>query len=277
GSLMHVAASGIRARVGRRKVASAPRDSNVPPRCGGARLPGRFGRMIRLLALDADDTLWHNEPVFTDTLARFTELLRPHAAEAVIEQRLHDTEIRNLQHYGYGVKAFTLSMIETAVELTGGRVGGEEVRELLRMGREMLVAPVELLDGVREAVAELARTWELMLLTKGDLLDQETKLARSGLGEHFTHVEVVARKDRATYERIVGAHGLAPREFVMVGDSLRSDVVPVAEMGGHAIHVPYATSWAHERVEPVRLEGLRYLTVARIAQVGPVLRDLGSS
>ena len=230
--------------------------------------------MIRRVALDADDTLWHNEPVFTDTHARFVEVLRPYADETLVEQRLYETEVANLAHYGYGVKAFTLSMIETAIDLTGGRVGGAEVAELLRMGREMLAAPVDLLEGAREAVAVLAERYELMLLTKGDLLDQETKLARSGLGDLFGHVQVVARKDRATYERVLAAHGLRPAEFVMVGDSLRSDVVPVVEAGGHAVHVPYVTTWAHERVEEARLEGLDFRTAERIADVPDVVREL---
>ena len=230
--------------------------------------------MIRLVALDADDTLWHNEPVFSDTHARFQELLRTYAADAVIEQRLYDTEVRNLQHYGYGVKAFTLSMVETAIELTEGRVTGDEIARVLRMGREMLVAPVRLLEGAAEAVTELAERHEIMLLTKGDLLDQQTKLARSGLGDLFSHVEVVARKDRATYERVLRVHGLHPTEFVMVGDSLRSDVLPVLEMGGHAVHVPYPTVWIHERVATEELDALEFPTVASLREVPAVLTRL---
>jgi putative hydrolase of the HAD superfamily len=230
--------------------------------------------MIRLVALDADNTLWHLEPVFIETQARFREILQRWADPVLVQQRLDETEGKNLQHYGFGVKSFTLSMIETALELTEGRIGGSEIGEVLRLGREMLLAPLELLEGAADAVRELAEGHELMLLTKGDLLDQETKLARSGLGESFSHVEIVSRKERATYERIVAAHGLAPGEFVMVGDSLRSDVVPVAEMGAHAVHVPYPESWVHERVDEQALDGLRYLTVASLREVPDAIRGL---
>lgn len=231
--------------------------------------------MIKLVALDADDTLWHNERRFLDTQERFRELLSRHTEREVIEQRLYETEVRNLRHYGYGVKAFTLSMIETAIELTEGEITGQEVGELLRLGREMLLAPVELLDGAAETVARLAARFDLMVLTKGDLLDQETKVARSGLGDHFAHVTVVSRKDRATYEELLQGLGLAPREFVMIGNSLRSDVVPVAEMGGHAVHVPYETTWAHETVEE-GARGVSYHEVAHIREVPPLLEELAT-
>lgn len=231
-------------------------------------------RMFRLIAFDADDTLWHNEPLFSDTQDRFRELLRRYHDDAWIEQRLLETETRNLQHYGYGVKAFTLSMIETAIELTEGRVGGAEVEAILGMGREMLLAPVQLLDGVAETVEALAARWDLMVITKGDLLDQETKVARSGLGDLFSHVEVVSRKDRTTYERILRGHAVEPREFVMVGNSLRSDVLPVLETGAHAVHVPYPVTWAHEEVEAERLEGLHFARADDIRELPRVLDGL---
>ncbi|MDX1578951.1 MAG: HAD family hydrolase [Gemmatimonadota bacterium] len=227
--------------------------------------------MIDVVAFDADDTLWHNERLFVDTQARFRELLAHHEDPAVIEQRLFETEIRNLSHYGYGVKSFTLSMVETAIELTDGRIAGREVEEILRLGREMLLAPVELLDGADEVVESLARERELMLVTVGDLLDQETKLARSGLGDFFSSVEIVSRKDRSTYERLLDRHGLEPSAFAMVGNSLRSDILPVAEMGARAIHVPADTGWAHDDVRPERLRGLRYETATSIREVPELL------
>jgi len=230
--------------------------------------------VIRLVALDADDTLWHNEPLFTDTQARFCELLSRHVDAEVIEQRLLETEVRNLQHYGYGVKSFTLSMVETAIELTDGRVAGAEISRILRMGREMLLGPVDVLDGVHDAVRELAEQHDLMVVTKGDLLDQETKLARSGLGDFFQHVSVVSRKDRAMYESLLAVHGLTAGEFVMVGNSLRSDIVPVAEMGGHAVHVPYGATWTHERVDDRRLATLRYHTLPHLRELPDLLRRL---
>ena len=253
----------------RRRDEVGGRNGNDPGGGGGS-------SVIRLVALDADDTLWHNEPLFTDTQARFCALLSRHTDAGVIAQRLYETEIRNLQHYGYGVKAFTLSMVETAIELTGGRVTGDEVSEIVRMGREMLHAPVDLLEGVRDAVCRLAESHELIVVTKGDLLDQETKLARSGLGDFFTDVSVVSRKDRAMYEALVASRGLAADEFVMVGNSLRSDVVPVAEMGGHAIHVPYEATWAHEEIDATRLASIRYHTLPRIRDLPDLLLELSA-
>lgn len=230
--------------------------------------------MIRLVAFDADDTLWHNERLFVEVQERFRELLGRYTDRAVIEQRLYETEVANLRHYGYGVKSFTLSMIETAVDLTEGRIDGSDIEAILHLGREMLLAPVDILPGVRDVVIELGRRHDLMVLTKGDLIDQESKIARSGLGDFFTHVEVVSRKDRATYERLLDAHGLAAPEFVMVGNSLRSDVLPVAEMGAHAIHVPYETTWEHEQVPADDLEGLSFYSVPHLRHVPAVIATL---
>ena len=230
---------------------------------------------MKLVAFDADDTLWHNERLFLDVQARFRDLVARHADPEVVEQRLYETEVANLGHYGYGVKSFTLSMIETAIDLTGGRITGDDIAEILHLGREMLLAPVDLLDGVRDVVATLAETHVLMVLTKGDLLDQETKVARSGLGDFFSHVEVVSRKDRATYEALLDAHGVRPEEFAMIGNSMRSDVLPVAEMGGHAVFVPYETTWEHEDVPEDQLESVRYHTVETIREVPELIATLG--
>jgi len=227
-----------------------------------------------LVGFDADDTLWHNERLFTDTQERFRALLRRHCEETIIEQRLYETEVRNLAHYGYGVKAFTLSMVETAIDLTEGAIPGAEINEILDMGREMLRAPVELLDGVADVIPTLAGRYRLMVITKGDLLDQETKVARSGLGDHFDFVEVVSRKDRGTYERLLEAHGARPGGFVMVGNSLRSDVLPVAEMGAVAVHIPYHTTWAHEEMDDQALGEVPFTRLERIAEVPAFLARL---
>lgn len=235
----------------------------------------RSGSTSLLVGFDADDTLWHNERMFTDTQERFRELLRRHCDESLIEQRLFDTEVRNLGHYGYGVKAFTLSMIETAIELTDGAIGGRDVDTILDMGREMLRAPVELLEGVAEVIPQLAGTYRLMVITKGDLLDQESKVARSGLGDFFDYVEVVSRKDRDTYERVIDSHGARPAGFVMVGNSLRSDILPVAEMGGVAVHIPYHTTWVHEQVAGEDLDEVSYTRLDSIAEVPRFLARLG--
>ncbi len=230
---------------------------------------------IELVAFDADDTLWHNEPIFIDTQARFCALLERHIAPEVIEQRLAETELRNLRLYGYGVKPFTLSMIETAIELTGGEITGAEIAEILRLGRDMLAAPVRVFDGAPEVVADLAGSYRMMVITKGDLLDQETKVARSGLGDHFDEIEVVSRKDRQTYEEIVSRAGITPPQFAMVGNSLRSDILPVAAMGGCAVHIPYEDTWVHESVADGDLADIEYHTVHHIRDLPALLASVG--
>ncbi|MEM7404630.1 MAG: HAD family hydrolase [Pseudomonadota bacterium] len=219
------------------------------------------------LALDADDTLWHNEPLYQASQRRFRELLFDYHDPAWVEARLNETEIRNLKHFGYGVKGFTLSMIETAIELSEGRVTAAQVQSIIDMGREMLTQPIELLPGVRDAVSELAESYRLMLVTKGDLLDQESKLARSGLGEHFSAIEVVSEKDRETYLDLMRRYSIAPADFTMVGNSLKSDVLPVASLGAVAVHIPYKTTWVHERVTEGDLSGVTYQALESIADL----------
>ena len=203
---------------------------------------------IVLVGFDGDDTLWHTETVFSVTQERFRELLVGYVDAATIDERLLATEQTNLRLFGYGVKGFTLSMIETAIQVTEGRVGAAEIQAILEAGKAMLDHPVELLAGVRDTVEAVARDHRLLLVTKGDLFDQETKLARSGLAELFWKVEIVSEKDEATYRRVLGVHGVAPERFVMVGNSVRSDVLPVLAIGGAAVHVPYHVTWAHEVV-----------------------------
>ena len=205
-----------------------------------------IGMTITTVGLDADDTLWHNETIFRLTHDRFVALLADHADPATLEARLAETETRNLRLYGYGIKGFTLSMIETAMELTGGEAPASVVREILAAGREMLGHPVETLPGVDEALAALSDSYRLILITKGDLLDQERKLAASGLGDLFAAVEIVSEKDRHTYDRVFSRHGTGPGEAAMAGNSMKSDVLPALEAGAWAVHIPYAITWAHE-------------------------------
>ncbi len=201
---------------------------------------------ITTVGLDADDTLWHNETIFRLTHDRFVALLADHADRATLESRLAETEKRNLRLYGYGVKGFTLSMIETAMELTGGEAPASVVREILAAGREMLAHPVETLPGVDEALAALSERYRLVLITKGDLLDQERKLAASGLGDLFAAVEILSEKDRGAYDRVFARHGTGADEAVMAGNSMKSDVLPALEAGAYAVHIPYVITWAHE-------------------------------
>ena len=205
----------------------------------------------RVIAFDGDDTLWHNETVFVITQDEFRALVLRHAdlPYEEIDARLVATERRNLVAYGYGIKGFVLSMIETAIEVTEGRIPAEDISAILASGRAMLKHPVELLEGAREVLEVLhARDHELWLVTKGDLFDQESKIGRSGLAPLFDHVEIVSEKDEEMYRRLMLRHGTSPDEFAMVGNSLRSDVLPVIGIGARAFHVPYAVTWAHEHV-----------------------------
>jgi putative hydrolase of the HAD superfamily len=212
--------------------------------------PGR--QVIEVIALDGDDTLWHSEHLFVDTQDRFRDLVRPHVAvgDDELDARLLEVERRNMPLFGYGVKAFTLSLVETAIEVTDGRIPGRDLQAVLDLGKVLMDHPVDLLDGVPEAVDALTDTYRVMVITKGDLLHQETKVARSGLAELFWRVEIVSEKDEATYRRIFDRHDIDPATFVMVGNSVRSDVLPVLALGGRAVHVPYAVTWALEHAEP---------------------------
>jgi putative hydrolase of the HAD superfamily len=207
--------------------------------------------MSLTIGLDADDTLWHNETFFADTQARFATLLQPlvdlghDELIAVLDQR----ERNNLPHFGYGVKSFTLSMVETAVDLAGDQLQPGHITAIIDFGREMLAHPVVLLDGVLETVEALAAHYRLVLVTKGELFHQESKFAASGLAPLFSGVEIVSEKDVETYRRILDRHAMDTSEFVMVGNSVRSDVLPVLELGARAVHIPFEVTWAHEHVE----------------------------
>jgi putative hydrolase of the HAD superfamily len=221
---------------------------------------------ITTVGLDADDTLWHNETIFRLTQARFLDLLAPHGDRADIEARLTEVEGRNLRLYGYGIKGFTLSMLETAMELCDGEAPPAVVREILAAGREMIAHPVETLPGVDEALAALSERHRLILITKGDLLDQERKLAASGLGDLFAAVEIVSEKDRGTYERVFARHGTGPDEALMAGNSMKSDVLPAVAAGAWGVHIPYHVTWAHELADAP--EGHpRYVSLSSISEL----------
>jgi putative hydrolase of the HAD superfamily len=221
-----------------------------------------------LIAFDADDTLWPNQPYFDQVEATFSAILARCGDHASLNARLYAIQRHNMQFYGYGAKALALSMIETAIELTGGAVTGAEIQQILDLGKDLLRFRIELLPGVAEVLPALReRGHRLMLLTKGDLFDQEAKLARSGLGQLFDHVEVVSEKDEPTYARIFQRHQATPADFVMIGNSLKSDVLPVARLGYRAIHVPYHANWIHEQVPESALVGVEFEAVASLAEV----------
>lgn len=227
--------------------------------------------MITTIAFDADDTLWHNERIFLSTKDKFTALLAEFHDKIYIERHLDATETKNIKHFGYGVKGFTLSMIETACELTEGRITGDKIKDIISLAKEMLASPIDVLDGVEDAIKALSREFRLMCITKGDLLDQETKLARSGLGEYFDALEIVPRKTAETYENILKRHKIDKNEFVMVGNSLRSDILPVIEIGAKAVFIPYESEWFHEAVSAEELEGKIFARLDEIAALPPLI------
>ena len=205
--------------------------------------------MIDVVALDGDDTLWHSENQFVMTQQRFTELLAGHVDKASLDARLLERERENLELFGYGVKGFTLSMIETAIEVTEGRVDTADIKAIIDNAKEMLQHPVDLLDGVEDTVERLVEDHRVMVITKGDLFHQESKLARSGLSELVWEIEIVAEKDEATYRRIFDRYAIDPASFLMVGNSVKSDILPVLALGGQAVHIEYETTWEMEHAE----------------------------
>ncbi|MBE9638919.1 HAD family hydrolase [Salipiger mangrovisoli] len=232
-----------------------------------------MARKLQTIGFDADDTLWHNERFFTLTQERFAELLADHAERAHLEARLLAAETRNIGHYGFGVKGFVLSMVETAVEVTEGRVPGSVIGEILAAGQEMLAHPVELLPHAQEAVETLASAHHLVLITKGDLLHQERKLAASGLGELFDAVEIVSDKRPETYARIFGASPGGTEGAMMVGNSLKSDVNPAIRAGGWGVFVPQDLAWSFEHDE--RLDHPRFREIPHLGALAELVESIG--
>jgi putative hydrolase of the HAD superfamily len=229
---------------------------------------------ITTVGLDADDTLWHNETIFRLTQDRLREMMADYADPDTTNAKLAEVEKRNLRLYGYGVKGFTLSVIETAMELTGGEPPGRLIADILAAGREMLSHPVETLPGVDEALAALTEAgYRLVLITKGDLLHQEQKLAASGLGDLFAAVEIVSEKDARTYARVFDRYGSGAAEAVMVGNSMRSDILPALEAGAYGAYIPYHITWAHEVAEPPGAHP-RFAELASISELPAWVRGL---
>lgn len=229
---------------------------------------------IRVLAFDGDDTLWHNESRFHLTQSALRDLLRRHVPNADVDSHLFDVEMRNLGLYGYGVKAFTLSMIETAIELTEGRIPASDLQVILGWGKRMLTEPTELLDGVRAALQNVSGRHSLLLITKGDLFDQESKLARSGLADMFSGVEILSDKTIDSYRSLLSRRGIKPDEFVMVGNSLRSDIAPVVALGARAVHIPYHVTWNHEHVPEESLPRTGWYRLGGIGELGALLDSI---
>lgn len=230
-------------------------------------------RRLSAIGFDADDTLWENEAYFRLTEQRFVEMLSAHGEHHVISERLLEAERRNLEHYGYGVKGFTLSMIETALEVTDRRVSPAVIAEILDFGRQMLRSTVQTFPEVRETLQVLAGHFRLILITKGDLFDQERKLAQSGLGEFFDAVEIVSEKTPQTYDRIFRRHGDGAERSMMIGNSLKSDVVPAIAAGAWGVHVPHQLTWALEQLEPPEAHP-RFRRISSLGRLAPLVAEI---
>lgn len=227
-----------------------------------------------MIAFDADDTLWENEVYYTGAQVKLKSLLEKYLPIEDIHDAVYQTEMRNIGIYGYGIKSFTLSMIETAITLTEGRITANDIQAVIGYGQEMLTADIQLLPGVKQTLQKLAETYSLMMVTKGDLLDQERKVNQTSIGGLFDHIEIVSEKNRADYQVLLGKYNLQPEKFLMVGNSLRSDILPVIQLGGQAVHIPRADTWMHEHVEPERAYSNSYTVIESISMLPGHIRSL---
>ena len=224
------------------------------------------------IAFDADDTLWHSERLYAEAQKQFTQMLSKYHDAEWINDRLYQTETRNIQHFGYGIKAFALSLIETAIELTEGRISSKEIQEIVDWAKEMLNSEVELLPHVSQIIPQLSSQYPMMMITKGDLLDQETKIKKSGLGKYFKHIEIVSKKTPESYEKLLKKYSIEPGRFMMIGNSLPSDILPVLKLGGSAVHIPYEITWLHETVEQPPRDHSGYYELENLGQL-PLLLE----
>ena len=228
---------------------------------------------IKVIAFDADDTLWVNEPFFREAEERFASLLEDFMPHHSIMKELFRTEIGNLGLYGYGIKGFMLSMIETAMRITDQKMPLGMIDKILKIGKDMLAKPVDLIPGVEEVLKELNGDYRIVMATKGDLVDQERKLKKSGLEPHFHHIEIMSDKQVADYSKLIRHLDVAPEEFVMLGNSLKSDILPVLELGGHGIHIPFHITWLHEQIEH-EINHERFYQAERIGEVAELIRKI---
>ncbi|WP_412984830.1 HAD family hydrolase [Pontimicrobium sp. IMCC45349] len=227
---------------------------------------------IKVIGFDADDTLWVNETYFREAELEFAKLLGAYETANKVDQLLFKKEMDNLDIYGYGVKGFVLSMVESAIEISNGDISNDTIEKILNIGKDMINKPVDLLDGVEEVLKTLSNNYRLILATKGDLLDQERKLEKSGLTNYFHHIEVLSDKKEANYERLLNHLDIEPEEFLMIGNSLKSDILPLVNINAKAIHVPFHTTWAHEQVTEKETNGKQYKTVSKINDIINILK-----
>ncbi|WP_298895461.1 HAD family hydrolase [uncultured Psychroserpens sp.] len=226
---------------------------------------------IKVIGFDADDTLWVNETYFRDAELEFAKLMAPYETANKIDQELFKKEMDNLSLYGYGVKGFVLSMVESAIELSNGSVSNDTIEKILAIGKDMLNKPVELLDGVEETLKTLSLDYRLILVTKGDLLDQERKLEKSNLSSYFHHIEVLSDKKEMNYSKLLNHLDINPSEFLMVGNSLKSDILPLVNLKAKAVHVPFHTTWLHEQVNDQDTKQKDYKTISSLSDLKTIL------
>ncbi|MBS1610522.1 MAG: HAD family hydrolase [Bacteroidetes bacterium] len=226
---------------------------------------------IKVIAFDADDTLWVNEPYFQETEKKFCALLEDYLPQHTTAKELFKTEMENLSLYGYGVKGFMLSMIETTIHITGKTNNTAIIEKIITLGKELLTKPIELLEGVEDVLLSLKGKYRLVVATKGDLLDQERKLKKSKLEHYFHHIEIMSEKQESDYHKLIRHLDIKPEHFLMLGNSLKSDIMPVLAIGGHGIHIPYHTTWAHEHVEHT-IDHPNFREVKAIKEILPLLQ-----
>lgn len=226
---------------------------------------------IKVICFDADDTLWVNEPFYRDTEERFKQLMVTWIDKETCDKELLKTEIANLPLYGYGAKSFVLSMLETAIKMSSYKMPIAHIENIIQLGRDLINAPLQLLDGVEEVLQFLKNKYRLIVATKGDLLDQERKLKNSGLEKYFHHIEIMSEKDPANYKKLLKHLDISAEQFLMIGNSVKSDIIPVLEIGGHAIHIPCATTWAHEHVENFNPDKERFVEVDNLKQIVKII------
>jgi len=229
---------------------------------------------FNMIAFDADDTLWENEVYYTGAQVKLKALLEKYLPIEDIHDAVYQTEMHNIGIYGYGIKSFTLSMIETAITLTEGQITAKDIQQVIGYGQEMLTADIQLLPGVKQTLQELAETYSLMMVTKGDLLDQQRKVNHTSIGGLFDYIEIVSEKNRTDYQVLLGKYNLQPEKFLMVGNSLRSDILPVIQLGGQAVHIPLADTWMHEHIEPERAYSNSYTVIESISMLPGHIRSL---
>lgn len=225
---------------------------------------------LKVIAFDADDTLFVNEPYFQEVEQKFCALMSDYLSHQGLSQELFKTEIANLDLYGYGIKGYILSMIEAAMKISNKTISIEIIEKIVEYGKELLQKQIELLDGVEETLAALHGKYKLIVATKGDLLDQRRKLHNSGLGHYFHHIEVMSDKKEKDYHDLLKRLEINPNEFFMIGNSLKSDILPVLEIGGYAVHIPFHTTWEHEKISH-KVEHPNFKTLEKITEVLPIL------